>query len=274
MRRARPFCIALWVLALAWASGTSPNHADAAPNPLPSASATPATLNPFPSASAAPAAPTPTPQATSQLSNPFPSPSPSAQTVTRNGYFAAGYVGGSASGGEIEPLPNATSTPFAFPASGASGFWIDLLGRIAPSFLAQILYDNLSVHGGDRPLVSYAQGRLLYQPSESRAALGVGFISVQRSTSNANSNGIGVGASLLPDLRGGMTPYASVFFYPHLQTNGVGASLTSADAGIMYAPKGRGGLFFRLGGSLRSGAPANTSPTSVTGLQFGLGSAF
>jgi hypothetical protein len=263
MGRARPFSLALWVLALVWASGASPNHADAAPNPFPSSSAAPATLSP-----------TPTAPATGQISNPFPSPSPSAGPVSANGYFAAGYVGGSASGGEIAPLPNSTSTPSAFPAAGASGFWVDLLGRIAPSFLAQLLYDNLSVHGGDRPLVSYAQGRLLYQPHGSRVALGLGFISVQRSTSNANASGLGLGVTFLPDLRGGVTPYGSIFFYPHLQTNGVGASLTSADAGVMYAPKGRGGLFFRLGGSLRTGAPANTSPTSVTGLQLGLGSAF
>lgn len=263
MGRARPFSLALWLLALVWASGASPNHADAAPNPFPSASAAPATVSPVPTAPPA-----------GQLSNPFPSPSPSVGPVSRNGYFAAGYVGGSASGGEIEPLVNSTSTPSAFPAAGASGFWLDLLGRIAPSFLAQILYDNLSVHGGDRPLVSYAQGRLLYQPHESRAAFGVSFISAQRSTSNENSNGLGVGISYLPDFQGGVTPYGSVFFYPHVQASGVGASLTSADAGVMFVPKGRGGLFFRLGGSLRAGAAANTSPTSVTGLQLGLGASF
>ncbi len=97
---------------------------------------------------------------------------------------------------------------------------------------------------------------------------------MQRSTSNANSNGLGIGANLLPDFQEGVTPYASVFFYPHLQLSGVSASLTSADAGVMFVPKGRGGLFFRAGGSLRAGAPANSSPTSVIGFQLGLGSAF
>ncbi len=161
-----------------------------------------------------------------------------------------------------------------FPGSPASGFWLDLLGRLGPSYLAQILYDNLNVRGGDNPLVSYAQGRLEFEPRSSLAAFGLAYISVQRSTSNATMSAFGVGASLLPDLRGGVTPYASVYVYPHLQESGVGATFTSADAGVLFVPKKRGGLFFRVGGSLRSGLPANTSPSTVTGLQLGLGTAF
>ena len=137
------------------------------------------------------------------------------------------------------------------------------------------MYDNLSVHGADRPLVSFAQGRVLYQPRPtSRVAVGLGLVSVQRSTSTANMNALGVGFNLLPDFRSTLTPYGSVFFYPHLQTAGVSATFTSLDAGVMYAPKSAGGLFLRAGGSLRSGLPAITSPQSITALQLGFGTSF
>jgi hypothetical protein len=42
----------------------------------------------------------------------------------------------------------------------------------------------------------------------------------------------------------------------------------------MYVPQKRGGLFFQLGGSLRTGLPADTSPSSFTGLRAGLGTSF
>ncbi len=191
-----------------------------------------------------------------------------------NGYVAAGYAGGNASGGQVPPLPNSTSTPSSFPASGASGFWIDLLGRVAPSYLAQLLYENLSVHGGDKPLMSYAQGRVFYEPRSSTLAFGAGMVSIQRSTSNTNMNGFGLGVSLLPRTGAGITPYGSLFVYPHIQTGGVGATFSSLDAGVLFLPKGRGGLFVRVGGSLRSGLPSTVSPQSVTTLQLGLGTSF
>jgi hypothetical protein len=121
-------------------------------------------------------------------------------------------------------------------------------------------------------LVSYAQGRVLFQPARSRATFGLGIISVQRSSARSNENGFGIGASLLPEPRPGLTQYGSAFFYPHLAVSGKSASLTTLEAGLMFVPARRGGLFFRLGGSLRAGAPANTSPTSVTSLVLGLGS--
>ena len=171
-------------------------------------------------------------------------------------------------------IRGSTSTPTSFPSSQSSGFFFDLLGRLGPFYLAQILYDNVNVRGGDNPLVSYAQGRVAFEPPSSHAAFGLGYVSIQRSTSNANMNAFGVGLSLLPDLRGGLTPYASVYVYPHVQHNGVGATFTSADVGLLFAPRKRGGLFFSLGGSLRSGLPAHTSPSSFTGLRAGIGTAF
>lgn len=246
---------ALWLAALA------PLHAQPAPAPSPS-----------PQAQETPS-PGPGTQQPEQP-NPFPSPSATEPALGRYGYVDAGYLGGSASGGQIPPTPGSTSTPSAFPSSQSSGFWFDLLGRLGPSYVAQILYDNVNVRGGDNPLVSYAQGRLAFEPHSSHAAVGLSYISIQRSTSNGTMNGVGVGLSLLPDLRGGLSPYASVYVYPHIQTGGVGATFTSADAGIVYEPQKRGGLFFLLGGSLRSGLPSNTSPSSFTGLKAGLGTAF
>jgi len=260
--RHSPF-VAVWVLAALWAGVDAPSHATAQPNPFPSP--TPSVAAPQPGAS----------PSGGELSNPFPSPSPTFISPARNGYAAVGYAGGNASGGQVAPLPHATTTPFPFPASGSSGFWIDLLGRIAPTYLVALMYDNLSVHGADRPLVSFAQGRVLYQPRPaSRLAIGLGLVSVQRSTATANMNSLGLGFNLLPDFRSTLTPYGSVFFYPHLQTGGVSATFTSLDAGLMYVPKSAGGFFLRAGGSLRSGLPATTSPQSLTALQLGVGSSF
>jgi len=162
----------------------------------------------------------------------------------------------------------------SFPSSGAGGFWLDLLGRLGPSYLAQLLYDNVNLHGGDYPLVSYAQGRVEYEPHRSLWAFGLGYVSAQRSTATVNLNGFGVGLSLLPGLRSGMSPYASVYVYPNLHSGGVSSTFTSADAGVLLAPLPRGGFFVRVGGSLRAGLPSTTSPTTVTGLQLGLGTSF
>ena len=252
--------VAVFIFAALSAGVFAPSHAIAQTNPFPS-----------PVASSRPSA-SPSP---GELSNPFPSPSPTFAAPARNGYAAAGYAGGSASGGQVAPLPNATTTPFPFGSSGASGFWIDLLGRIAPTYLVALTYDNLSVHGADRPLVSYAQGRVLYQlRPASRLAFGIGLASVQRSTVTANMNSLGAGFNLLPDFGSALTPYGSVFFYPHMETGGVSATFTSLDAGLMYVPKTAGGFFLRAGGSLRSGLPASTSPQSITALQLGIGTSF
>ena len=256
----------MWV-AGALCAGVFPSHADQ-PSPFPS---------PTPSAtSSVPTQATPqgAPPTANPESNPFPSPTAQTQVPSRNGYVAGGYVGGNGSGGQVEPVPGSTSTPTAFPSSQASGFWLDLLGRLGPSYLAELTYDNLNLRGGDNPLISYAQGRFEYEPRSSLAAFGLAMISVQRSTSNANMTGFGIGGSLLPDLNSAITPYASLFVYPHLETGGVAATFTSADAGVLFVPKKRGGFFFRLGGSLRTGLPSTTSPSSVSALQLGLGTSF
>ena len=259
----RPFLVALLIVAVLCGGALAPSGADQA--------------SPFPVASGSPPAPEPSPQSSPQgtiETNPFPSATPTAPGPERYGYVGAGYVGGNASGGQIPPTPGSTSTPSAFPGSGTGGFWLDLAGRLGTSFFAQILYENANVHGGDFPLISYAQGRVAFEPHSSHIALGLAYASVQRSTSNATYNGVGAGINLLPDFRGVVTPYASIYVYPHVQGSGTSATFTSADAGVLIVPQKRGGLFFSLGGMLRSGLPASTSPSSFTALKAGIGSAF
>lgn len=227
------------------------------------------TANPFPS-------PIPSlgPSAAVQ-SNPFPSPSPTPTSVGGNGFVAVGYLWGSGGGGMIQPTPGTTSTPVAFPSSATeSGFWVDMLGRLAPSYLASLTYENYRVAGGDRPLISYAQLRALYQPHDSRWAFGIGLLSAQRSTVNANVNTFGFGYSLLPSLQGQLTPYSSGFFYPHVQANGATSSLFAGQAGLMFFPRRGGGLFLRLGISAHCCLPSATSPKSDFGTVLGLGTSF
>ena len=275
MRLRRSPLTLVWVVVALWIGAYAPGKAGQSPTPRASAAPSPfvsSTPGPPASGTVAPS-PSPTP-GPGELTNPFPSPSATAAGPAGNGYAAAGFIAGSASGGQVVPQPNSTSTPSAFPASGGSGFWIDLLGRVGPSYFVSLEYDDLKIHGADNnPLVSYAQGRVLYQPHASRAAFGVGLASVQRSTSTGNMNAFGLGASLLPDLRGGITPYGTFFVYPHMQTGGVSGTFASLDAGLLFVPKA-GGFFVRAGGSLRSGLPGSTSPTSVTALQLGVGSSF
>lgn len=208
-------------------------------------------------------------------SNPFPSPSPTPPTVGGNGFIAVGYLAGSAGGGVIQPTPGSTATAVAFPSSATeSGFWVDMIGRIAPSYLASLTYENYKIAGGDRPFISYAQLRALYQPHNSRWAFGLGILSAQRSTANANVNAFGFGYSLLPSVQSKLTPYSFGFFYPHVQANGSASSLFAGQTGLMFFPRKGGGLFLRLGISTHCCFPSATSPKSDFGTVLGLGTSF
>jgi hypothetical protein len=225
------------------------------------------TQNPFPS-------PLPSIVASPQ-SNPFPSPSPTPRSAFGNGYVTAGYLWGSSGGGTIEPLVGTTATPRPFPGSAnESGFWINMAGRVGPSYLATLSYENYGIFGGDRPYVSYAQLAGLYEPPASRLAFGLGFASVQRSTVNANMDSFGPGITLFPNFSTRVSPYASVFFYPNLHTSGSSSSLFAGLAGLVYSPRPGGGLFVRLGVSAHCCLPAVTSPKSDFGTTIGLGTAF
>jgi hypothetical protein len=246
-----------FLLVLVLAASQPPTQATSATSPFPS---------PTPVASPSP---TPTP-----LPNPFVSPSPGAQQQRHNGYIAAGYLFGSASGGQIQPRPGSTSTPSAFPNSGENGFWADIVGRLGPNYLASLEYENAKIQGGDHPLVSYAQLRALYEPKGSSAAFGIGLLSAQRSTLNANFNSIGPGIAYVPNPASRFSPYAWLFYYPHIQTSGSSSSLFSAQAGLQFAPKPSAGLFLRAGISTHCCFPAITSPKSDFGVLVGLGSTF
>jgi hypothetical protein len=207
----------------------------------------------------------------SPLANPFPSPSPAPSPYGGYGYAAAGYAFGSATGGAVQPLPGSTGTPYPFPASSAHGFWIDLTGRVSPSYWAQVLYDNDVLSAPGRSLISYAQLRATYELHDSALAVGLAWTAVQRSTANAGLNGPGLGLTLLPSNMPGFHPYAGLFVYPGLHAAGNAGTLTAANAGLTYVPAHRGGAFLRIGAALRSGLPATVSPGSVTTLEIGLG---
>ncbi|MBC5806326.1 MAG: hypothetical protein DLM53_12295 [Candidatus Eremiobacter antarcticus] len=205
--------------------------------------------------------------------NPFPSPTP-VSSHGGNGFGFLGFMGGSADGGTIAPLAGSTRAPAAFGSAHAGGFNLDLLGRLSPLFLAGLKFDDLSVHGADNPVVTFAQGLVLYDPRGGNAAFGLGFISAQRSSANVNANGVGVGAEYLPTFKPGPGLYGSAFIYPRLRTGDIGFSLFSADAGVVFVPSGRGGLFLRAGLFTRSGGGASFSPNSISGVNVGVGAAF
>lgn len=245
------------LLILAFAASQLPVTATSATSPFPSPS-------PAPTVSA-----TPTP-----LGNPFVSPAPGAQQARQNGYLAGGYLFGSATGGQIPPKPGSTSTPTAFPNSSQNGFWADILGRLGSDYLADLEYENAKLDGGDHPLVSYAQLRALYEPKRTFIAFGIGLLSAQRSTLNANFNAFGPGVALVPDMTRPLSPYAWLFYYPHIQTSGSSSSLFSAQAGLQFAPRPKAGFFLRAGVSTHCCFPPITSPKSDLSVLLGLGSSF
>jgi hypothetical protein len=204
---------------------------------------------------------------------PFPSPSPSIAPAGGNGYVAVGFSAANASGGQIVPRPGSTDTPRPFVNAGAGGFSLDLVGRISDTFLAALKYDDYAVHGDDNPFVSYSQGILLYNPHQSIFAVGLGYLSAQRSTASVSANGAGLGATLLPRFRSGASVYGSAFFYPQMHSNGTTTSVSALEAGVVFTPPRRGGLFYRVGGFVKTGA-SHVSPTQISGLTAGVGASF
>ncbi len=162
-----------------------------------------------------------------------------------------------------------------FPNSASqTGFWADLMGRFGPDYVADIEYENNKIDGGDRPFISYAQLRALYEPAKSLIAFGVGFLSGQRSTSNANFNAFGPGLAYVPDPVRRLSPYAWLFFYPHITASGSSSSLFAAQGGLQFAPAPRSGFFVRAGFSTHCCLPSVTSPKSDFSTLVGLGTSF
>lgn len=202
---------------------------------------------------------------------PFPSPSASPVLAAGNGYVALGFNVGNSSGGTFT-APSGTLAPFK--SAGAGGFSLDLVGRISDSYVAALKYDNFSVHGDDDPLVSYAQGMVYFNPHGSIVALGLGYLSMQRSTASVNMNGGGIGIEVLPRLGHGASFYGAAAIFPHLSAQGNSASLSSLDAGIVFSPPRRGAFFIRVGGFARNGGGSAFSPRQISGVTAGVGAGF
>lgn len=204
---------------------------------------------------------------------PFPSPSPSVVPAAGNGYVWLGFNGAGSSGGQVPPRAGSTATPRPFVNASTTGFSLHLLGRISDSYLAALKFEDYSVHGNDTPFVSYSQGLVLYNPHASNLAFGVGYLSLQRSTSSVSVNGGGFGAMLLPRFKSGASAYASAFFYP-IRSRGSTSSISSLEAGVIFSPPRRGGFFYHAGAFAKNGGNASVSPTQISGLTAGVGASF
>ena len=215
------------------------------------------------------------PSARADEANPFPSPSPVASTVPgQGGYAAIGVSALSASGG-AGAAPAATGSPVPFASGNATGYSIELLGRLSPSYLATLRFEDASVHRADNPVVSRFDVSALRQFGTSHAAVGVGYASLQRSTFSATSNGLGVGVAMLPDFTRTVAPYGSIFLYPSLAgPASVRASLSVVRLGLTFSPARATGLFARIGFSTQHFGASTFSPTSMSGVELGIGTTF
>lgn len=213
--------------------------------------------------------PSPLPNATT---NPFPSPSPTATPGPfGNGFGTVGFSIGNASGGVI-PSPVATGNP-PFPSSNATGFFIDLTGRLSAVYTAALHFSDSVLHGADHPVVTQSFGHLYYTPRGGTFGAGIGYESLQRSSNTVSANGFGVGAVLLPDLRRNASPYAGVSYFPSARTQGISAGITTFEAGVAFKLR-RSGVLLKVGYSGLSYPNANTSPTRLGNLLLGAGASF
>jgi hypothetical protein len=218
--------------------------------------------------------PAPSGSASAPSTNPFASPTPTGTPgPIGNGYVILGYGSASAAGGVIPPRIATTAPPSPLPASNASGFYAEVTGRFSTTYAALLRFHDYSIHGGDNAVVNLSEGALLYMPGGGRVALGIGYGSWQRSSGNTSANSVGVAATFLPDFRRPVSPYAGVFYYPSARMLGGSAGITAANAGIVVRP-GSSGLLFRLGYEYLGYPNQNSSPTSLSALQIGLGASF
>lgn len=207
-------------------------------------------------------------------SSPFPSPSPVASAgPASGGYAVIGVSSLTAAGGQI-PAASATSTPTPFKATGATGYAIDIFSRISGTYAARLRYRDVSVHGDDHPIVSRFDGGFYYTGG-GRAGIGLGIASEQRSSAGASSNGFGVGAFLMPDFAKRLSPYIDADVYPSLPApGGKRGSLETFDAGLVFVNPGGSSTFERLGVDSQIFSPITSSPTSLWGVELGIGATF
>ena len=212
--------------------------------------------------------------ASADESSPFPSPSPSSSAGPgQGGYALVGIDGLAGSGGQIPPSL-ASPSPAPFRAAGATGYSIEIMGRMSPAYLALLHYEDVNVHGDDAAVESRFDVSALRQFSSGRAAFGLGFVALQRSTATSTSNGLGLGVALLPDLSRGVSVYGSAFVYPSLPSGTVRGALSVLRLGLTIAPARATGVFARVGVTSQNFAATTFSPKSLTGVELGIGTSF
>ena len=148
------------------------------------------------------------------------------------------------------------------------------MGRLSASYLALLHYEDVNVHGDDAAVESRFDVSALRQFSSGRAAIGLGFASLQRSTAMSTSNGLGLGVALLPDLSRGISLYGSAFVYPSLPSGTARGALTVLRLGLTIAPARTAGVFARIGVTSQNFAASTFSPRSLSGVELGIGTSF
>ncbi len=215
------------------------------------------------------------PGARADEANPFPSPSPVESVPPGNGGYAAIGVGLLSGSGGVVPAPSPSQTPLPFHAGSATGYSVEVLGRLSPSYLGSLRFEDTNVRGNGNPIVSRFDLSALYQFRPSHVALGLGYASLQRSSVQASSNGIGLGVALLPDFARPIAPYGSLFAYPSITgPSGTRATLTVMRLGLTISPPKSTGIFARIGVSAQNFGASAFSPTSLTGIELGVGTTF
>jgi len=207
--------------------------------------------------------------------SPFPSPSPEFSGAPGSGgYAVVGVAALSANGGQIA-ASGPTATPVAFRAAGASGYSVELMGRLSPRYVSMLHYEDANIHGDDSSVETRFDLSLMYQFGEKNTAAGIGYASLQRSTIQSSINGLGAGFALLPEFDRHVSPYGSFFYYPGLSAPaGERGGLTVLRLGIAITPKQSSGVFGRIGISTQNFGAQTFSPTSLTGFEIGVGTEF
>jgi hypothetical protein len=190
------------------------------------------------------------------------------------GYAVIGVAALSANGGQLA-ASGPTATPSAFHAAGASGYSVELMGRLSPSYISMLRFENANIHGGDSSVESRFDLALMYEFASKNTAVGIGYASLQRSTIPSSINGLGAGFALLPAFDRRISPYGSFFYYPGLTAPaGQRGGLTVLRLGITVTPQQSSGVFARIGVTSQNFGAQTFSPTSLTGVEIGVGTDF
>jgi hypothetical protein len=207
--------------------------------------------------------------------SPFPSPSPESSAAPGSGGYAViGVAALSANGGQLA-ASGPTATPSAFRAATASGYSIELMGRLSPSYISMLRFENANIHGDDSSVESRFDLSLMYQFPSRNTAVGIGYASLQRSTIQSSINGLGAGVALLPAFDHRISPYGSFFYYPGLTAPAdQRGGLTVLRLGIAVTPQRTTGVFGRIGVMSQNFGAQSFSPTSLSGVEIGVGTDF